>query len=67
MEVLTASASAGFCLGITRAYREMNERALNEACMHLLTTIGMNGLYPDGAEQFRHRPTPQIRFEMPQA
>jgi 4-hydroxy-3-methylbut-2-enyl diphosphate reductase len=29
MEVLTAS--MGFCLGITRAYREMNERALNEA------------------------------------
>jgi 4-hydroxy-3-methylbut-2-enyl diphosphate reductase IspH len=29
MEVLTAS--AGFCLGITRAYREMNERALAEA------------------------------------
>src|SRR6266568_5005302 len=26
MEVLTAS--AGFCLGITRAYREMNKRAL---------------------------------------
>lgn len=29
MEVLTAS--AGFCLGISRAYREMNERALAEA------------------------------------
>ena len=29
MEVLTAS--AGFCLGITRAYREMNERALTDA------------------------------------
>jgi 4-hydroxy-3-methylbut-2-enyl diphosphate reductase IspH len=29
MEVLTAS--AGFCLGITRAYREMNNRALAEA------------------------------------
>jgi 4-hydroxy-3-methylbut-2-enyl diphosphate reductase IspH len=29
MEVLTAP--AGFCLGITRAYREMNERALAEA------------------------------------
>jgi 4-hydroxy-3-methylbut-2-en-1-yl diphosphate reductase len=29
MEVLTAS--AGFCLGITRAYRRMNERALDEA------------------------------------
>jgi 4-hydroxy-3-methylbut-2-en-1-yl diphosphate reductase len=29
MEVLTAS--AGFCLGITRAYREMNKRALAEA------------------------------------
>src|SRR5713101_1214152 len=29
MEILTAG--AGFCLGITRAYREMNERALNEA------------------------------------
>lgn len=29
MEILTAS--AGFCLGITRAYRRMNERALNEA------------------------------------
>jgi 4-hydroxy-3-methylbut-2-enyl diphosphate reductase IspH len=28
MEVLTAQ--AGFCLGITRAYREMNERALSE-------------------------------------
>jgi 4-hydroxy-3-methylbut-2-en-1-yl diphosphate reductase len=29
MEVLTAG--AGFCLGITRAYRRMNERALDEA------------------------------------
>jgi len=29
MEVLTAS--VGFCLGITRAYREMNKRALAEA------------------------------------
>src|SRR5262245_50339163 len=29
MEVLTAP--AGFCLGITRAYREMNERALTDA------------------------------------
>jgi len=29
MEVLTAN--AGFCLGITRAYREMNARALTEA------------------------------------
>ena len=29
MEVLTAN--AGFCLGITRAYREMNDRALSEA------------------------------------
>jgi 4-hydroxy-3-methylbut-2-enyl diphosphate reductase len=29
MEVLTAS--AGFCLGITRAYRRMNERARDEA------------------------------------
>jgi 4-hydroxy-3-methylbut-2-en-1-yl diphosphate reductase len=29
MEVLTAS--AGFCLGITRAYREMNRRALEDA------------------------------------
>jgi 4-hydroxy-3-methylbut-2-enyl diphosphate reductase IspH len=29
MEVLTAN--AGFCLGITRAYRKMNERALGEA------------------------------------
>ncbi len=29
MEVLTAK--AGFCLGIARAYREMNERALTEA------------------------------------
>jgi 4-hydroxy-3-methylbut-2-enyl diphosphate reductase len=29
MEVLTAS--TGFCLGITRAYRKMNERALSEA------------------------------------
>jgi 4-hydroxy-3-methylbut-2-enyl diphosphate reductase len=29
MEVLTAE--AGFCLGITRAYRRMNERALEEA------------------------------------
>jgi 4-hydroxy-3-methylbut-2-en-1-yl diphosphate reductase len=29
MEVLTAS--GGFCLGITRAYREMNERALGQA------------------------------------
>src|SRR5262245_63695087 len=29
MEVLTAN--AGFCLGITRAYRAMNERALSEA------------------------------------
>jgi 4-hydroxy-3-methylbut-2-enyl diphosphate reductase IspH len=29
MDVLTAN--AGFCLGITRAYREMNERALTEA------------------------------------
>jgi 4-hydroxy-3-methylbut-2-en-1-yl diphosphate reductase len=29
MEILTAG--AGFCLGISRAYREMNERALNEA------------------------------------
>jgi len=49
-------------------YEEVTaERALNEACMHLLTTIGMNGLYPNGVEQFRHRPTPQIRFEMPQA
>ena len=28
MEILTAN--AGFCLGITRAYRKMNERALNE-------------------------------------
>ena len=28
MDVLTAN--AGFCLGITRAYREMNERALAE-------------------------------------
>lgn len=29
MEILTAG--TGFCLGITRAYREMNERALNGA------------------------------------
>src|SRR5262249_45275281 len=29
MEILTAS--VGFCLGITRAYREMNKRALAEA------------------------------------
>jgi 4-hydroxy-3-methylbut-2-enyl diphosphate reductase IspH len=29
MEILTAG--AGFCLGITRAYREINKRALNEA------------------------------------
>jgi hypothetical protein len=29
MEILTAG--TGFCLGITRAYREMNERARNEA------------------------------------
>jgi 4-hydroxy-3-methylbut-2-en-1-yl diphosphate reductase len=28
VEILTAN--AGFCLGITRAYRKMNERALNE-------------------------------------
>ena len=29
MEVLTAN--SGFCIGIVRAYRGMNERALNEA------------------------------------
>jgi hypothetical protein len=43
------------------------ERALNEACLHLLTTIGMNGLYPDGAQQFRRVPTPRIRFQIPQS
>lgn len=43
------------------------ERTLNEACLHLLTTVGMNYLYPDGAQNFRRMPTPQIRFQDPQA
>lgn len=43
------------------------ERALNEACLHLLTTIGLNDLHPDGAQQFRRVPTPRISFQMPQA
>ncbi len=43
------------------------ERALNGACLHLLTTVGMNARYPDGAQQFRHLPTPRIRFQTPQA
>jgi hypothetical protein len=47
-------------------YEEVTaERALNEACLHLLTTIGMNDLNPDGAQQFRHVPTPRIRFQGP--
>jgi hypothetical protein len=48
-------------------YEEVTaERALNEACLHLLTTLGMNNLYPGGAQQFRHMPTPSIRFQVPQ-
>jgi hypothetical protein len=47
-------------------YEEVTaERALNEACLHLLTTIGMNELNPDAAQQFRHAPTPRIRFRAP--
>jgi hypothetical protein len=49
-------------------YEEVTaERALNEACLHLLTTVGMNDLNPDGAQQFRHMPAPRIRFQAPQA
>lgn len=51
--------------GRPELYEEVTaERALNEACLHLLTTVGMNGLYPGGTEQFRHVPTPQIRFQI---
>ena len=46
-------------------YEEVTaERALNEACLHLLTTIGMNELDPDGAQQFRHIPSSRIRFRL---
>ena len=49
-------------------YEEVTaERALNEARLHLLTTVGMNDLNPDGAQQFRHMPAPRIRFQAPQA
>jgi hypothetical protein len=49
-------------------YEEVTaERALNEACLHLLTTVGMNDLNPGGAQQFRHMPAPRIRFQAPQA
>ena len=49
-------------------YEEVTaERALNEACLHLLTTIGMNSHDPEDAQQFTHVPTPRIRFQMPQA
>jgi hypothetical protein len=48
-------------------YEEVTaDRALNEACLHLLTTIGMNNLNPDSAQQFRYKPTPRIRFQIPQ-
>ena len=48
-------------------YEEVTaERALNEACLHLLTTIGMNELNPEGAQQFRRVPTPRFRFRAAQ-
>lgn len=49
-------------------YEEVTaERTLNEACLHLLTTVGMNHLHPDGAQNFKHMPTPRIGFQVAQA
>lgn len=38
------------------------EIALNSCCGHLLTTLGLNNLYPEAATQILARPAPQIEF-----
>ena len=48
-----------------RAPLPPRERALHKACLHLLTTIGMNGPYSDGTPQFRHVPAPRVRLPVP--
>lgn len=38
------------------------EIALNSCCGHLLTTLGLNTLHPEGAARILAQPTPRIRF-----
>lgn len=38
------------------------ESALNSCCGHLLTTLGLNSLYPDAAARLLAQPAPRIEF-----
>ena len=60
------------CATIDLVYLRMHgpevtgKRVLNEAYLHLLASIGINYLNPNGAQQFRYLPTPRIRFQISQ-
>lgn len=45
-------------------YKEVTaEQAPNDCCGHLLTTLGLNSLYPKRAAELDLKPTPTVKFE----